>query len=1338
MGSLREERRLPLTSPEQRGVELAGPQPSQNNSRRGPSRGPLDWRFAGDADISGEEGERQRGVVVKDSLVGIHPHPGPSRRGVRSRGERRRERNDRRGVRRKAERVQRDRSVGREGGRETLITTWNVRRVSVRENNRRRLRRIAERVIKEKWEVVLLTELKAEEDGVVWLGEEEEEVALVHGKKAGIMLRGTALRRWVEEGQQKWIGERVVAVVMGGLRLVSVYQPSWGADVEGMERCRRDMESQVAMGGSERLVIGGDFNASVGKNGNIRGVCGSLGSGRMNEAGRDLIEWCQQHDLAYVNSFCRYARRGTWRHMVSGRWYELDGFLVKGSERHRMVKRMCTKDAYELSDHRPVCMWVREKGKRWRREEGVERKTPKIRWERLNEEEKMREYEEKTREKYLAIDGEDEGEDREKEWKEVAKVMTETAEEVCGVMRRELANPWTVGREEEIQGYIERIRQKVRRRDEQLNVMNAMRRLRVRRGGRRGLDHLEAERERLKTEVKEERKEMKRFMRRLEREWWEGVIEECKEAMERGRVGEMYKCLRKLGTRDGPAGRSTTVTVNEFKEHFERVSADRYEEEPRVIEEAVNGAEDLRNDRRAIEANERLNEMPEREEIVEVMNEMRESAPGEDGVRIGYIRKACQEIKDRVIEIVQEMFEVRADRWDERAKVGVMVPLHKKGDRNDRNNYRGVCLLSMSSRVLGRVIAKRMSRWAEHLELLDENQAGFRKGRSTADVVQMMVRMQEDVEDDKRRENVGRNVRNEEEWPCARMLDLRKAYPRVSKPALWMLLERYGMKGRCMETVMDLHETTEYKVRGREGMSEGWKPARGLREGCSTSPILFNIYHQAVMRQALAARSANDREEREIVWKWIPGSSFAGEQGWERGCTEAKEMKVSSALFADDTTILGVKGEMDESVRRVKEVMNKWEERNNDDKEEVLEFGTQEGEEVRVLGSWMGTEADLSNRKRRAGMLWSRVKRWLKGSRLSKRWQGRVVEACVECSLLYDCQARVWYKRDVKKLQKWMDKCYRYVWSDRNGQPLRQMQERGVNMVDVRNMLGVKSIEWKIERRVLERIGHVMRMGNDRVTKAMVLGWWEGLEGSAKMKGRKKKTVLYWKRVMRDAGMDWTQVEQMTSNREGWKKSVKERMDHLYKWESQKGHLYVWSMDEDRLDRNERRRQEGFTCRYEECGKVCRSRAGLVMHEKRMHRVHEERVRFECGRCDRMFNAEGNRVNHERTCTGGAQEDERGRRQCGWCDRWIMTGNYARHVRTCEIGRQRQGEGREAGGEVRRGRGRGARVVGGRGGGRGGRRVECDRCGRELLVGNIARHQRNACRVWDPGGGASP
>ena len=104
--------------------------------------------------------------------------------------------------------------------------------------------------------------------------------------------------------------------------------------------------------------------------------------------------------------------------------------------------------------------------------------------------------------------------------------------------------------------------------------------------------------------------------------------------------------------------------------------------------------------------------------------------------------------------------------------------------------------------------------------------------------------------------------------PCklARLLDLRKAYPRVIKPALWMLLERYGLKGKCLETVIDLHETTEYKVRGKEGMSGTWMPKRGLREGCSTSPILFNIYHQAVMRSAEGRREQGNGEVG-VMWK---------------------------------------------------------------------------------------------------------------------------------------------------------------------------------------------------------------------------------------------------------------------------------------------------------------------------------------------------------------------------------------------------------------------------------------------------------------------------------------
>ena len=77
----------------------------------------------------------------------------------------------------------------------------------------------------------------------------------------------------------------------------------------------------------------------------------------------------------------------------------------------------------------------------------------------------------------------------------------------------------------------------------------------------------------------------------------------------------------------------------------------------------------------------------------------------------------------------------------------------------------------------------------------------------------------------------------------------------------------------------------------------------------------------------------------------------AGNASREKGCSEAKGVRLTSALFADDTTIVGMKGEMNEGTEVVKRVMNKWEERNNDDKEENLVFGTTEGNDIRVLGS---------------------------------------------------------------------------------------------------------------------------------------------------------------------------------------------------------------------------------------------------------------------------------------------------------------------------------------------------------------------------------------------------
>ena len=152
------------------------------------------------------------------------------------------------------------------------------------------------------------------------------------------------------------------------------------------------------------------------------------------------------------------------------------------------------------------------------------------------------------------------------------------------------------------------------------------------------------------------------------------------------------------------------------------------------------------------------------------------------------------------------------------------------------NNFRGVCLLPIMSRILVRILATRLRNWAEATGALDENQAGFRKGRWTTDTTQIFVRIQEDVKVVRNMEVINNeNNEREERKEMAILLDLKKAYPRVSRPILWAILEKYGLPTEVIAKLNDLHEFTSYRVRGEERDSMEFIPQRGLREGCATS-----------------------------------------------------------------------------------------------------------------------------------------------------------------------------------------------------------------------------------------------------------------------------------------------------------------------------------------------------------------------------------------------------------------------------------------------------------------------------------------------------------------------
>jgi hypothetical protein len=83
-----------------------------------------------------------------------------------------------------------------------------------------------------------------------------------------------------------------------------------------------------------------------------------------------------------------------------------------------------------------------------------------------------------------------------------------------------------------------------------------------------------------------------------------------------------------------------------------------------------------------------------------------------------------------------------------------VIPLYKKRDRHDMNNYRPISNISVFAKLLGRVMYNRLISFFHKNNIFTETQNGFRKGKYIETVTQALIeRIQESL--DKRIYTIG-------------------------------------------------------------------------------------------------------------------------------------------------------------------------------------------------------------------------------------------------------------------------------------------------------------------------------------------------------------------------------------------------------------------------------------------------------------------------------------------------------------------------------------------------------------------------------------------------------
>ncbi|KAL3678979.1 hypothetical protein R1sor_021935 [Riccia sorocarpa] len=266
-----------------------------------------------------------------------------------------------------------------------------------------------------------------------------------------------------------------------------------------------------------------------------------------------------------------------------------------------------------------------------------------------------------------------------------------------------------------------------------------------------------------------------------------------------------------------------------------------------------------------LEENNMLAEVPGGREILELVDALpKDKVPGEDGLTAEVLRESWEWTGDRCTLFIQEVW--THQNLPRNNKTAVVKLLPKSRECHLLKNWRSISLLSLSYKLIGRILANRLKRILPRL--VDIDQTGFVEGRSIMDNV-LSLKLCQDLT----------NVTGEPAVFCK--LDFEKAFDRVKHSFLWDTLGKLSFSWKFIQLTQMLVSNGRAKVYINGRFTPTFSLQRGVRQGCLISPLLFAISTQPLMRLL------RDNEQK----------------GNLQGVSIPKGRPIMHKLFADDSGI---------------------------------------------------------------------------------------------------------------------------------------------------------------------------------------------------------------------------------------------------------------------------------------------------------------------------------------------------------------------------------------------------------------------------------------------------
>ncbi|CAI5473818.1 unnamed protein product, partial [Closterium sp. Yama58-4] len=303
-------------------------------------------------------------------------------------------------------------------------------------------------------------------------------------------------------------------------------------------------------------------------------------------------------------------------------------------------------------------------------------------------------------------------------------------------------------------------------------------------------------------------------------------------------------------------------------------------------------------------------------EVKEALDGMAKGkSPGADGIPKEFFSQHWDSLGGDVIGFVKQFEETVV--LPPAALEAVTVLLHKKGAKDQVQNYQPITQLNSTYKLVARVLANRMRKVLH--KVISEEQYGFLPGRRLADGVSLIA----DIVDAAKCKDA--------DWYLL-LVDFQKAFDSVSRDYLFGTMERMGFPRKFV------------RCKG-----EPVAVSKGVRQGCLLAPYLFLCAVEPLCQEAIRRKL---------------------------GISNPFGDRLAYLGYADDTTlVLKGKRQIGRAVKLLGEFGDKSGLRVNNDKSALLPLGknlrkkpdkssafkwVRSNEAERVLGVWISPSEDAS------------------------------------------------------------------------------------------------------------------------------------------------------------------------------------------------------------------------------------------------------------------------------------------------------------------------------------------------------------------------------------------